>query len=125
MDYVFSQQEMKTCCFIKSSKSKKPGLPQEKIRILQGKFNSKQKLNIYNLIIHTEYVERRFGNGAWGKSLSEIKRKCNQKCIDKSNKSKQTVVSYIEEDGGDLIEKKVHVPVDDDDDDDQIEEIED
>ncbi len=59
-------------------------------------------------------MERRFGNGSWGKSLSEIKRKCNQKCIDKANKCKH--------EDSELIEKKVHVSVDNDDD--EIKEIE-
>ena len=98
MDVLFSD-ELKTCCFLKSGKSKKPGLPTENIQIMQGTRNTSLSFSklciiflsivqLFSIPSSTEYVDQRFGKGSWGKHHSEIKCKCNQKCIDKANKNK-------------------------------------
>ena len=45
MDALFTDQEMGTCCFVGSSRSKKPALPQEKVSLIEGVYS--------NIVEHT------------------------------------------------------------------------
>ncbi len=83
MDAIFSDEEMSSHCFACSPRGSKQQLPQEKINLITG------ILLIFLVIFMTsnrtflaDCIDKKYGRGAMLKNEHEIKKKCNQKCID-------------------------------------------
>ena len=117
MDILFTENEMKDSCYMKTPRSSKPGLEKEKIELLEG------EACIHMCILHGHYIlslslthslthsltcslthtpthvhgaicicfiriciKIKFGAKKFEEYSSAIRKKCTQKCIDKSRK---------------------------------------
>ena len=93
MDVLFTEAEMASCCY-DNKKSSKPGLPPTKVQLLEGMCWNWICFGVHNayswsILIIAECVARKFGRSVMEQSSLVIRKKCNQKCIDRANKSKQ------------------------------------
>ena len=77
MDAIFTDDELTKCCYESSKRTTKPGLPADKVKLLEAmthKFTYVQSLDC---------VKKKFGEKRFVDEWSVIKRKC----IDKNNKA--------------------------------------
>lgn len=110
MDAIFTDVEMSTCCFSAGKRSTKPELPRHKIKLLEGMFLKTIMTLPYSLqstvelIMHlyltstlvfttifqsVDCIDQKYGSGTTVKHEQDIKRKCNQKCLDVCSKRKK------------------------------------
>ena len=90
---------MASCCYESSKRSAKPGLPQSKVWLLEGMYwycicGFTMLIHKITLII-AECVARKFGRSIFEQNSILIKKKCNQKCIDRANKQKKTLIGLL------------------------------
>ena len=83
MDVLFSKEEMAKCCFVCTNKSKKPPLPLEKIKLIEGiylRISICCSLNCF--ISFSECVAKKYGKGVYTTITDDLRIKANQKCLD-------------------------------------------
>lgn len=87
MDVLFTDEEMAHSCYVVSSKSTKPPLNQKKVQLIDGKLTLMYRTTIWiTIYMHIECIDRVLGAGQARANGQEVRKKCNQKCIDKGRR---------------------------------------
>ena len=89
MDAVFSDEQMASNCFSCGKRSTKPELPRTKVKLIEGNPVTECHAICEILLYIIDCVDRKYGLGTFLKNEHDIKKRCNQKCIDISKKLKK------------------------------------
>ena len=91
LNALFTEEELATRCYEENSRTTKPGLNIQRVQLLEGMCMMLCLWIDQSLLCDfiTESVKRKFGAETYFARAKELKKKCNQRCLERASKRRK------------------------------------